>query len=819
MPEQNLTISVRADASQLRADLALAQAQVRALGSELRAAATASQQSGDTSAIRGLADAYEQARAKVAGLRDQLKETGAAASESGGLREALDGIAGSLDKLGGGFGAIGSLIGELTHGFTGLASAAAAAATGFFELGKRAAESTIEAKNQATVFGTTVEKFEGLKFAASQTGISGDRAAIAFERFSARLGQAREASEALAEKAANAVPKIDTYAESYRALTTAVEEARLALDRSSTGILQANQSVESAQRRLADLNTAYHNSNNSQEEDARLKIQVRDAEIALTIAQQRAKEAVDAHALAVKKLREEEQKRAEAQIKRNNELRDAMVKQNLPAAGEEGATIGAGAKAPTFTGSPGSDTDKAFQEFADHIRAIQDPAKQSAEAVRMLGREGMVMVPLLKQGGEAVRKFQEELEHLRVLPTHEEEEMALGFFKAFEKLKTVTGLLADAVGNIFGSMFTEGMISLSKTLSDNQREIREFAETATHILGPALAGAGAVFKLLAESLHQIFALVSDVAHVFGKDWPVASVAAAAAIGGIVLALVKITGILGPLKTAFLWVDAAAAPWIILGAAIAAVGAALLLAFGPVKEISKFVHENFGDALGDAFDAFSKGFDAVILHIGEWMHEKFDALKQYLLDLFQSAVQKITDFFQPLIDLIAGIKKTIDGIIAQGAAVKDAVTGVTSNAAGGGSSDNFAGAFASGGTIRGPSGRDRVPIWATAGEFVHQLAAVRYYGLDFMHKINNLQIPRFELGGFIDDHFGPATWGFAAGGMAAAAVSGGGGRSGFTIVLDGQSFGAHSDNRTVDALGRVARRMQILSGGKKPSSMT
>jgi hypothetical protein len=209
----------------------------------------------------------------------------------------------------------------MTHGFTGLATAAGAAAA-FFELGKRAAESTIEAKNQATVFGTMVEKFEGPKFAASQTGISGDRAATAFERFSVNLGRAREASEQAAEKAAAAVPRIDTFAESYRALTTAIEESKLALDRSSTGILQANQSVESAQRKLSDLNAAYHDSNNSAETDARLKREIRDAEIALTIAQQRAKEAVDAHALAVKKLAEEERKRAEAETKHNNELRD-----------------------------------------------------------------------------------------------------------------------------------------------------------------------------------------------------------------------------------------------------------------------------------------------------------------------------------------------------------------------------------------------------------------------------------------------------------------------------------------------------------------
>jgi hypothetical protein len=805
----------------MRADLALAQAQVRALGSELRAAATEANQTGDTTAIRGLAEAYEQARVKVSGLRDALKETGSGGA--GGLGEALDGIVASLDKLGGGFGAIGGLLGELTHGFNGVAAAAVAAAAGFFELGKRAAESTIEARNQAAVFGSSVEKFEGLRYAAGQTGISGEVAATAFERFSRGLGQAREAADAAAEKLAAAKPPVDHFADSYRNLTTAVEQAQLALDKSGTSILQANVGVQNAAQKLKDLQDAYRNSNNSQETDARLKLQIRDAEQALTIAQQRAKEAVDAQKIAVEKLAEAERVRAEAAKKHNQELQDQMTKQNASGTAE-GAQIGLGARTPTFTGSPGSDTDQALREFADHIKAIQDPAKQTAEVMRMMGRGALAMVPLLKQGGEALREFQEELKALNILPTDEEEKMALGFMKAFEKLKTVVGGLSDAVGNIFGQMFTGGMKEFAQTLADNQKEIREFAQTVVDVVGPALRGAGNAFALLAESLHQIFGLISDVAKYFGKEWPVASVAAVTAVGAVVLAIGKlvsslglITGTLGTLKTAFLWVDAAAAPWILLGAGIAAVGAALLLAFGPVKEISQFIHENFGDTLGNAFDAFSKSFDDAILHIGEWMHDKFDALKQYLLDLFESAVQKITDFFQPLIDVIAGITKGINDIISKGAAVKDAVTGGSAGAAAGGSSDNFSGTFATGGIVNGPSGRDRVPIWATAGEAVTRVAAVRHYGADLFHRLNNMQIPRFEMGGFVDA-MNPAPQHFAMGGIVAAG-GGGSSRSGFTIVLDGQSFDAHSDSRTADSLERTARRRQMTSGGRKPSSYT
>lgn len=61
-------------------------------------------------------------------------------------------------------------------------------------------------------------------------------------------------------------------------------------------------------------------------------------------------------------------------------------------------------------------------------------------------------------------------------------------------------------------------------------------------------------------------------------------------------------------------------------------------------------------------------------------------------------------------------------------------------------------FAGGGQIRGPGTKtsDSIPIWASDGEFMQRAAAVDYYGVDFMHAINNLQLPKqaFADGGYI-----------------------------------------------------------------------
>jgi TP901 family phage tail tape measure protein len=57
-------------------------------------------------------------------------------------------------------------------------------------------------------------------------------------------------------------------------------------------------------------------------------------------------------------------------------------------------------------------------------------------------------------------------------------------------------------------------------------------------------------------------------------------------------------------------------------------------------------------------------------------------------------------------------------------------------------------FARGGPIEGPGGPrdDRIPILASNGEFMQQEAAVRHYGRDFMHALNDRRVPKFWEGG-------------------------------------------------------------------------
>jgi hypothetical protein len=76
-----------------------------------------------------------------------------------------------------------------------------------------------------------------------------------------------------------------------------------------------------------------------------------------------------------------------------------------------------------------------------------------------------------------------------------------------------------------------------------------------------------------------------------------------------------------------------------------------------------------------------------------------------------------------------------------------------------SSDEVAQA-ASGGHISGPGTgtSDSIPAMLSAGEFVHTAAATEHYGLNFMHAVNTMQLPKFASGGEVDEgSMDPTEW--------------------------------------------------------------
>lgn len=126
-------------------------------------------------------------------------------------------------------------------------------------------------------------------------------------------------------------------------------------------------------------------------------------------------------------------------------------------------------------------------------------------------------------------------------------------------------------------------------------------------------------------------------------------------------------------------------------------------------------------------------------------------------------------------------------------------------------------LAGGGQVGGFGSGDIVPAWLTPKEFVVKVAAVRKYGVDFMRRLNSMQLPAFAMGGLVEA-LSPAPQMFASGGMVRAAAGGRGGTA-IHLHLDGQTFPTMAADDVAEALTRVAVRRATLSAGRRPSYQT
>jgi len=90
----------------------------------------------------------------------------------------------------------------------------------------------------------------------------------------------------------------------------------------------------------------------------------------------------------------------------------------------------------------------------------------------------------------------------------------------------------------------------------------------------------------------------------------------------------------------------------------------------------------------------------------------------------------------------------------------------------------------------------------------------------MQRLNSLEIPKFDLSGLVGSLTGVSGGmpGFAAGGALAPAAAGEV-RSGFTLVLDGNSFSVATDQRTLQSLMRIAKGEAVRTTGKRPDWST
>lgn len=162
--------------------------------------------------------------------------------------------------------------------------------------------------------------------------------------------------------------------------------------------------------------------------------------------------------------------------------------------------------------------------------------------------------------------------------------------------------------------------------------------------------------------------------------------------------------------------------------------------------------------------------------------------------------------------IKGLQTQLDGL-------KDKTVTVTVNTVNTGSaaaSDPAADApgRAFGGELPGYSPSDRADnllYWGTAGEWVLQRPAVRYYGADFMRRLNAMQIPRHAFGGQLGESLAsrlrvPSLPNVAQENRSPGAT--------VNLSLDGRNYPMSSSNDVAVALTEAVRREAMRKGFRR-----
>lgn len=268
------------------------------------------------------------------------------------------------------------------------------------------------------------------------------------------------------------------------------------------------------------------------------------------------------------------------------------------------------------------------------------------------------------------------------------------------------------------------------------------------------------------------------------------------------------------------------------AIVAFVGWPAILLAGVIALVASFV--NWSDVLsGKTWSDFLGTLGAFFRMLGAiagYLSDQFMQVWNSVWDGIKSGFNAVVQFFSDQIAIIKGFFVSLGSGIAD--TFSKAVSIVKSAAAFFGlANGGLVPGFAFGGPISGPSGTDRVPIWATAGEYMVKKPSVDYLGVGFMHMVNRfpervasmLSGQHFASGGLID--WQPPTFPdrLVSGGLVDADLSGGGEHDRVSIDLkmpDGEVFGDMLTPRTVAAkFGRYARQRNRLAIGRRPEWQT
>lgn len=849
-----LVIGVGANTDKLRADLALAQADVTAFGKELRTAAAEARDTGDYTKVQQLAGKYEDARKSALGLNQEIRNAKGAADDSGGsggwlagmtaawgrMRSAMTPVMeeakGHFQELHAAATKFGSALSNTAssifpHFKEVLGLATIGGAAGFLAMVERTAEWAHNIELTSQRLGLSITQIGSLSKAAKDVGIEFDRVVEAAARIGVNL-----------EKAANEQKKVGIDlgtrlggSEPLAAGGATVFRGGLNSPAGESIAKQLNPASQSLGQFKDDITALYNLLDKSGAAPA-ASLEAFMTKITNSLAQG-GKEA---------------EKTRQSLAKVGIDL-PALTRGELLERAADGFTDSftkMGIKVLKTSGDVRSLFD-VLGDFAEKIKNTSSETERLKLVSDQLGKRYTDLVPYFAQGRDGLEGLITAMKSAGINTSEFEKEVGKGnqLFIKLNQFKTAISSLQRSFVLPFADVFTPMVEGLDKALKGNKERVAEFARGIAATLRPIADDIGRLFKgeaptkggyveyflglkqrasdaltFIQNAFEKLMGTLDKIASainsVFGTNFNGKTLLVTLAIG-------KLIGGFTLLTTGIKAVSAALAliylnPVTIAIAAIVA-GAVLIYAnwdkIGPLFEDIWNIIQKVGTYIAGGFvaawNAAAEGIKTAWSGLTTWISGQIDQILG-VIDKVVKAAQAVADTIKSLGGASAAPSAGTGGGYSSSAAAPAGTGGTQAYKPEYKDFDPLAGVsggaaiYASGGYIKGPgsSTSDSILSRLSNGEFVMRAGAVSKLGIGFLNHLNSVG---YAMGGPVGG-YSPSLPSFAGGGP----VGGGGSYGTLNLTIGGQTANLHVANRSgYDDVVRASRSEQRTSAGAKP----
>ncbi|MEM9825089.1 MAG: phage tail tape measure protein [Planctomycetota bacterium] len=295
--------------------------------------------------------------------------------------------------------------------------------------------------------------------------------------------------------------------------------------------------------------------------------------------------------------------------------------------GSKAAVDGLAALGLTFQDLEGMNPEDQFKAIADRIADVQDPSKRAALAMRIFGRAGQQLVPLLAEGADGIAALQAEADRLGLSIDAEAAQDAAELTDAWNRLKRTLMGTAVTLGSAVAPAITEVVNAVAAAIAQAIAWIKQNKTLAATIfaVGTAVAVAGVVLTAFGGVVAGVGIAISGIVTAIG------------AIGAVVAAI--------------------ASPIGIVVALVLAAAAALIYFSGIGGQVWNYLKQVFASIKADAVDAFggiaaalrSGDIKSAALIAGAFLYLQFLKASAQIKAAFRGAMSAVADMAWSAVD--------------------------------------------------------------------------------------------------------------------------------------------------------------------------